>query len=108
MACNVTRSIGRPLFTEGFVAKRVSFAGKHETIQLGQFRCAFESDDDVMFTGVIKYFHATLLFGSIRPDSLDDELDDIFCDASAFKKVGSFMSVRRGVKVEYRQGINQT
>jgi len=109
MACLVTQSVGRPFITRGTLETTISLTpGKQETVKVGQFRCAYEADDDVMYTGVIKYFNATLLFAGIRPNSIDEELDDIFCDASGIKKVGSFMAVRRGVQVEYRKGINLT
>jgi len=109
MACLVTQSVGRPFQTRGTLETKISLTpGKQEIVKVGQFRCAYEADDDVMYTGVIKYFNATLLFAGIRPNNIDEELDDIFCDASAIKKVGSFMAVRRGVQIEYRKGINLT
>jgi len=115
-ACEVSRSAGRPWVfnddedetesSDPVSSSKDIFAEpnlKYQPDKLMKYLCILETDLTVD-KGTVKFFHAELHYACIEPD--DRPGDEIFCDASGFVKTGSYMCVRRGVRVEYIKGIN--
>jgi len=73
-------------------------------LQQRKYQCVLELDPS-LYKGVVKYFNSVDLYACIQPE--EDSDDEIFCDAAAIVKNGSYMAVQRGTKVEYRKGSNK-
>lgn len=119
-ACEVSRSAGRAwVFNKKEVAK-IEKRGKSkvensksrmkppitkatEQELLMKYLCISETDTTIT-KGTVLYFNADLHYACIQLD--DDPESEIFCDASGLVKSGSYMCVRRGVKVEFMKGNN--
>jgi len=119
-ACEVSRSAGRAwVFQKKEVPeskkvvnikignsqklKTTSVKEDPEAEQLMKYLCISETDKTIN-KGTILYFNADLHYACIQMDNHPEK--EIFCDASGLVKDGSFMSVRRGVKVEFIKGVN--
>lgn len=114
-ACEVSRAAGRPwVFNSGEEstssdpatrASAIFNEPKHKTHpnKLMKYLCILETDE-TLEKGTVKFFNAELHFACIEPDGKPGE--ELFCDASGFVKQGSYMCVRRGVRVEYTKGTN--
>jgi len=79
--------------------------------ELKKYLCV-DSTSEVLHKGIIKYFDTALLSaciykdGEILGDGTISSNGEIFCDASAISKSGSYTCVKKGVEVEYREGRN--
>lgn len=129
-ACEVTQAAGRPwvfeekselpkeysIITPAWESKTPTVSSglefRREAYHLGQeqdnllqrrYQCVLELDPS-LYKGVVKYFNSVELYACIQPEEDSDE--EIFCDAAGIVKDGSYMSVQRGTKVEYRKGSN--
>jgi len=116
-ACEVSRAGGRPWIfkqekpviiktEEGTDSKLPGLKPPLEEAhanQQFQYKCTTVTERTVA-KGIVLYFNAELHYVCIKPD--DEPEGELYCDASDIVKKGSFMSVRRGVKVEFLKGTN--
>jgi len=119
-ACEVSRSAGRAwVFQKKEVPeskkvinikvgnskkpKSTSEKEEPEVDKLMKYLCISETDKTIN-KGTILYFNADLHYACIQMDDTPEK--EIFCDASGLVKNGSYMVVRRGVKVEFTKGVN--